>query len=172
MRVWWGPLISFGLQQFMAMGRQQVERDDKFAAARIAAFQTGRPLLVVGGPWGDAGLRKALNWPCHGHGDICMDIDPRACGEDHFVFGDVRDIPFPDRFFGAVFCSHVLEHMPTPEDCEIAVHELWRVADEVFICVPGKGTLLAWLAPTHHLWVREVEPGVVIAQPMKPRRVV
>ena len=169
MNLWWS-LVAFGLSQAITMFVQQKERDENFALATAAAARTGKPLLVVGGPWGNAGLRRALNWPNHGHGDVCLDLEPAACGEPHFVHGDVRKIPFPAGFFGAAFCSHVLEHLPTPEDCATAVAELHRVADEVFLCVPGRGTIIAWLAPEHHLWV-DLREGDVSSQPMRPGRV-
>ncbi len=169
MRLFWS-LVAFGVQQTVAMLIQQNERDDNFVLATAAATGAGKPLLVVGGPWGNAGLRKALNWPNHGHGDVCLDLEPLSCGEGHFVHGDVRQIPFPDGHFGAAFCSHVLEHLPTPQDCAKAVAELHRVADEVFLCVPGRGTLMAWLAPEHHLWV-DLGDGDVSSRSMRPGRV-
>jgi len=37
---------------------------------------------------------------------------------------DLTDIPYPDGFFDAVYCSHVLEHIP---DDQRAMKELCRV---------------------------------------------
>lgn len=167
---WRWSLLALAVQQGIVMARQQADRDEVFALANEAALRSGKPLLVAGGPWGDAGIRRLLNWPGHPHGDVCLDLDPNACGLDHFILGDVRDIPFPDGWFGAVYCSHVLEHLPTAADCELAVSELHRVADEVFVCVPGRASVIAWLAPQHHLWVT-VEDGRVWAEEFGPRRV-
>lgn len=166
-------ITMFGLltQQAAVVTREKIERLDTFDEAFAFARASGKPLLVAGGPWGGASFRRALNWQAHGHGDVCLDLKSEACGESHFVFGDVRDIPFPNGHFGAAFCSHVLEHLPTPEDCWDAVAELQRVADEVFICVPGKGGLLAWFAPEHRLWVTMEDGVVVAAESMKPDRI-
>lgn len=170
--LWLIPAFAFVVQQMVAMGRQQSDRDVNYDAAMAAARSRGKPLLVVGGPWGTSLFRRALNYPAHGHGDVCFDLDERSCREAHFVPGDARDLPFPDKSFGAAFCSHLLEHMPTPEACFMAASEMERVADEVFLCVPKKDNLLAWLAPGHRLWV-EVDQGRVMAvEVMKAQRVV
>jgi ubiquinone/menaquinone biosynthesis C-methylase UbiE len=77
---------------------------------------------------------------------------------------DVRDIPYPGGYFGAVFCSHVLEHLPTPEDACQAIKEMERVADRVFLVVPHKSSIIAWLHPDHHLWVTVDGNSVTIEQ--------
>jgi len=75
--------------------------------------------------------------------------------------GDVLSLPFGEKQFGAVFNSHVLEHLPSIETCGQAWREMHRVADRVFTCLPSKLSLMAWLAPGHKLWVREVGEGVI-----------
>lgn len=79
----------------------------------------------------------------------------------------MRDLPFPDGAFGAAFCSHVLEHLPSPQDAVRAWEELHRVADAVWVLVPRPFDLPGWLAPDHKLWVRVHEDGIE-ARPMKP----
>jgi ubiquinone/menaquinone biosynthesis C-methylase UbiE len=61
-------------------------------------------------------------------------------------------LPFTDGEFGAVFCSHVLEHMADVETIQSAWSELHRVADTVVVCVPVKQLIVHWLVPDHYLW--------------------
>lgn len=162
--------VTLGAFQLAVVIGERRARDMGFITARAAADAAGKPLLVVGGPYGTSRVRRLLQSPAHGHGDVCMDISPLACGEGHFVLGDVRDIPFPDGMFGASFCSHVLEHLPTVEACSRAVLELQRVADEVVVLVPSRWDLIAWAAPEHRLWVQVTDDGIS-ARPMRPMRV-
>ena len=142
--------------QAVVQVKMEMDRHTKYVAAQKVARRLSKPLLVVGGPWGVNSIRQVFRLKAHGCGDMCLDIDPNACEGCPYTYGDIRNLPFADREFGAVFCSHVLEHMPTPEDCTQAWGELNRVADHVFICLPGKDCVAAWLAPGHHLWVEQV----------------
>ena len=156
--------LAFTAWQGLVMLEQTSERREKYDLARARADQVGKPLLVVGGPYGDNPFRCLLDLRAHGHGDVCLDIEARACeGAPTAVVADVRDIPFPAGHFGACLVSHVLEHMPTIADCEQAVRELSRVADVVYVAGPRKTSLLAHIIPDHHLWVEE-EDGVLYAE--------
>lgn len=46
--------------------------------------------------------------------------------------------------------------MHTIQDCATAWEELNRVADHVFICVPPKTSVVAWIHPDHYLWVQAI----------------
>lgn len=116
----------------------------------------GKQLVVVGGPFGDNPVRQGLHIAAHGAGDVCVDLSKGACPVDHYTPGDVTNLPFYNKQFGAVFCSHVLEHMSDIPMCHQAWRELHRVADTVFLCVPSKLELIAWFIPDHHLWVQQV----------------
>lgn len=142
--------------QVVVSARMWDERSRKWAAAQATARELNKPLLVVGGPWGSQISGRLFGIKAHGCGDMCTDVDPEACAGCPYTYGDIRELPFADGEFGAVFCSHVLEHMPTPEDCVKAWAELHRVADEVLICLPPKTSVWAWLVPDHHLWVEQV----------------
>jgi hypothetical protein len=133
-----------------------------------------KPLLIVGGPSGTAdpyinqpwiyGFLKAklfFNLQAHGCGDLCVDIDPQSCDGCEYVQGDITELPFEDGEFGSVLCAHVLEHMPDAVTCQAAWGELHRVADTVFIAVPPKSSVWAWLVPDHYLWVRHVGETVL-----------
>ena len=148
-------------QQMTALVIEEHERRVKYAAAIEVSETLGKPLLVVGGPWGTSGWRTLFGITAHGCGDTCTDIDPRACTGCDFTLGDVRDLPFGRRQFGAVLNSHVLEHLSSIDDCALAWRELHRVADYVFTCLPSKRSLAAWLAPGHHLWVSDRGSGVL-----------
>ena len=130
------------------------DKDRKYRAAFDYAQKSGKPLLVIGGPWGVKAYRRLLDKPAHGNGDVCLDIDRRALGNHPCaVVASCTDIPFSDKAFGAVFSSHVLEHMPTTQAAEKALAEMNRVAGSVFIAYPSRQSIPAWIIKDHHIWV-------------------
>ena len=137
------------------------ERHTIYQQARQFADETGKPLLVVGAP-------KLLLF--HGCGDITIDIDPNLGTPCDVELADVRQIPYPDGYFGAAFVSHVLEHLATIEDAEDALNELHRVADKVFVASPSKFSMIAWIHPGHHLWVTSSGDGYMLEQRSLPSR--
>jgi SAM-dependent methyltransferase len=66
------------------------------------------------------------------------------------VVADVQCLPFPDKAFDFVYCSHVLEHV---EDPIKACREIMRIGKRGYIETPtfGKDTLFAW-AKNMHRW--------------------
>ena len=140
-------------------------KNRKYEAACARARRQDKPLLVAGGPWGITQTRRRLNLPAHGNGDVCLDIDPRALG-DHpsGVVANVTHIPFADKSFGAVFASHLLEHLPTVEAASHALDELNRVAEAVYIVYPSRQSLVGWLIPDHHLWIWQKESTTYLRQ--------
>ena len=150
------PLFIMGVHEAAVLTAQQEDRDRKYELARAYADYVAKPLLVVGGPYGATGFRRAMNLPAHGFGDVCMDVDPSACdGGAQCVQADIRNIPFPDKYFGAALVSHVLEHLRHAEDCIDAVDELNRVADVVLVAYPTPDSVVASLIPDHFLWLRQ-----------------
>ena len=151
-------MLGLAGHQAVVMHSEARERSAKSDLAERTARSLGKPFLVVGGPWGDNPFRKVMNIQYHACGDFCVDLDPEACSkcDTRFVQADIRDLPFANKQMGAVLCSHVLEHMPSAQDCSQAWRELHRVAERVFICVPSKQSVIAWLVPDHYLWVQEV----------------
>jgi len=150
------PFFFIGVQQLAAMSAQQEDREHKFGLAQAYADYVGKPLLVVGGPYGSKGFRRAFDLPAHGFGDYCLDMNPEACdGGSEYVEADVRDIPFPDKFFGAAIASHVLEHLRYVQDCIDAVNELNRVAEVVMVAYPTPDLIIASLIPDHWLWLHQ-----------------
>jgi len=157
------------MQQAGAYVRSEMEVRRKFNAARESADLVHKPLLVVGGPYGETIFRRSLNWPAHPYGDVCADINPDSClGAPRFQQLDIKAMPFKSNEFGAVFCSHVLEHMWNLEEVTAAWHELHRVADSVYVCMPRKDSLGGWIATGHHLWVYEVGSGILSVEERHP----
>ena len=149
-----GLLLAAGVWQLLVLLKENHDKKRKYTEARVQCANYGKPLLVVGGPWGVRGPRRWLNRPAHGSGDVCLDIDARALqGHRTPVVASVTHIPFADKSFGAVFVSHVLEHLPTTDDGTRALAELNRVAEKVYIVYPSRNSIGGWLTPGHHLWV-------------------
>jgi len=65
---------------------------------------------------------------------------------------DLEHLPFNDRDYDFVFCSHVLEHMDNPGQ---AIRELMRVAKRGYIEVPTRLSDVLFnftKIPNHHRW--------------------
>jgi len=65
-----------------------------------------------------------------------------------FIKGDVENLPFKNKTFDFVFCSHLLEHVENPGK---AIAELVRVARRGYIEVPNAVLELIHPFPSH-LW--------------------
>lgn len=65
-----------------------------------------------------------------------------------FMEADVENLPFKDKVFDFVFCSHLLEHVENPDK---AIKELTRVAKKGYVEVPN--AILDLFRPfPAHLW--------------------
>lgn len=158
-------MLGFALWQGKVGFSQEVERLQRYKLAQEMSSQLGKPLLVVGGPYGANPFRHLFHFKAHGCGDYCVDLDPGACqGCPNFIEADIRDIPLPDSSMGVAFASHIIEHLPTIEEAEKAVGELYRIAEEIIIVSPSKQSVIAWFVPSHHLWVRQTNNGVYLEQ--------
>jgi hypothetical protein len=136
---------------------EEADRWQAYREARATADALGKPLLNVGCP-----RKYPMKYPC---GDVCLDIDAdrlSLCQSAYPALADVRDIPFPNGYFGSALASHVLEHLDSEADAEQALSELVRVADYVFIVSPTRLSVSAWLHPGHHLWVNHRDGGVML----------
>ncbi len=146
-------LSILGWQVAVWLGEMR-DKKEKYKSALAYARGRNKPLLIAGGPWGNQRARHFLRLPAHGSGDVCLDIDRNAIdGHPNGVVADVTHIPFSDKSFGAVFASHLLEHLPSVDKARQALDELSRTAEAVFIASPSRQSLSGWLHPGHHLWV-------------------
>jgi ubiquinone/menaquinone biosynthesis C-methylase UbiE len=69
-------------------------------------------------------------------GDVNCDLNPQRVKVQNFVRCDANQLPFRDRSFSIVNCSHVLEHLKEPLK---ALKDWKRVAKfKVIIRVPNK----------------------------------
>jgi len=159
--------ISLGIggwQLAVWLGEIQA-KNKQYKQALAYARKSGKPLLVAGGSLGTKRTRQLLKMPAHGSGDVCLDIDRRAIdGHPCGVIASITHIPFSDKSFGAVFASHVLEHLPGTEDAKQATAELHRTADAVFLAYPSRQSITAWIMPGHHLWVWQKDGTIYFEQ--------
>ena len=160
-----GVLLSLGIWQGIILFSQSRDRDKRYEAACAHAAATGKPLLVAGGPLGNTWFRRFFTSPAHGCGNICMDIDHRAiAGYPYGVVADARQMPFPDKSFGAVFASHLLEHLPTIADAQAVLSEFERVAHATLIAHPYRQSVMTWIIPSHHLCVWQENETIYVRQ--------
>lgn len=120
---------AFVLFQILVVAYEFWDRRNKFRQAQEYARSSGKPLLVVGRP-GNNRIKVYTG------GDVTIDLDPAVltdCPKGGCV-ADVRNIPYPDGYFGAVFVSFVLDYLPSVQEFEKALAELQRVADKLIIC--------------------------------------
>ena len=137
------------------------QRIKAFSICLMVAFGYKRPIIHQARQAADKAGKPMLNAGCGSAytelSDVNLDIVPRQV--DNFVCGDIQNLRmFKDKQFGAVYASHVLEHVQNPD---IALSELRRVAEKVFIITPLPLWPWAWLHPEHK-WVfwgtRKVAP--------------
>jgi len=132
------PLIIITVIQVLF---ERTERDGVFSQAKAKALELGKPLLNAGcgalKPIG--GFPKAIR-----ESDVNLDVEPQEV--PRFIQGSVEQIPYPDKYFGAVFCCHVLEHI---DNLDQGLAELYRVADYVYIIVPSSIWPSTWLHTGH-----------------------
>ncbi len=114
------------------------ERGAQWKKARALADAEGKPLLVVGAPMG--------MYPC---GDFTADLQGAPACPIGGVEASIESLPFGDKQMGAVYCSHVLEHVCSPQK---ALAELHRVAEHVVVSYPRAWRAITWFSPGH-TWV-------------------
>jgi len=126
---------------------QSVTRKSLYRQARDEAHRRGKDLLVIGGPYGSGLLRRYFGLKAHGYGDVCTDIDPKACeGAPQTVVANIKNLPFSNKQFGSVFLGHVLGHLG-PEERDVALREVDRIADSAYGCNQSRLWLIGRIFP-------------------------
>lgn len=104
-----------------------------------------RRLLVIGCGAGVEVAHLADATGAHVTG-IDLDVDPKwAAPNVTLLRGDAQRLPFPDGSFDAVYCYHVLEHVPRPP---LAIAEARRVLAEHgagYFGTPNKSRLVGYI---------------------------
>jgi ubiquinone/menaquinone biosynthesis C-methylase UbiE len=132
-----GAISSFAASTYVV--DVVVRRKRAAKEARAYADSVNKPMLNVG-----CGASRSALFGKTNYGDVNCDISleesclkrPNGCR------CNIMHLDFPDKYFGSVLASHVLEHVSDPIQ---ARNELHRVADKVWIIVPS------WWAP--HTWL-------------------
>jgi len=83
-------------------------------------------------------------------GKINADIVQHASIKNFHLINDIYDLPFKDKQFSNVLCSHTMEHV---EDPECFLKELKRVGHNVTIIIPPLYDISAVLNFLEHKWI-------------------
>jgi SAM-dependent methyltransferase len=79
---------------------------------------------------------------------IGLDVDEvRAAGDGekvHLLRADARRMPFRDAVFDAVYCYHVLEHVPGPQGAVEEARRVIKPASIGFFGTPNKSRLIGY----------------------------
>lgn len=121
-------------------------------SARKFSDSVGKPLLNVGCGTRSSSIRSTVLGPTD-WGDVNCDINastPCVDGVRTPCHCDVHNLPYPDKHFGAVIASHVLEHVVDPVS---AMAEMHRVSHRVYAIVPKWWALHTWLHPGHRWFI-------------------
>jgi len=130
-------LTSLGSLEVACSFFEYSDRRAVWRMAREYADRVGKPMLNVG-------CGHELSYL----GDYNLDIKRDIILPNH-VRASVYKIPFPDKYFGSVFASHVIEHLENPKK---ALEEMSRVGERVFVLTPLPFKPSTWLNPDHR-WV-------------------
>ncbi|MGH8520590.1 MAG: class I SAM-dependent methyltransferase, partial [Gammaproteobacteria bacterium] len=119
--------------------------------------------LIPRGPILDIGSGGAPFWRSNVLMDRYVDNDiqrPAALIVDRsMVCGDIHAIPFQNKSFNFVHCSHVLEHVQDPAK---AIGEMMRIAKAGYIETPSAFQELAILNFPFHRWFVTRKNNVLI----------
>ncbi len=83
--------------------------------------------------------------------------------EERYVKADIHALPFEDKAFDFVFCSHVLEHVADPE---AACREIMRVGKRGYIETPRKWMEFFAGHPSHQWLIDDVD-GILVFEKRK-----
>lgn len=81
------------------------------------------------------------------------------------VVGDARDLPWPDKYFDAVYSNAVIEHLGDFENQKKMAAEIMRVGKRWFVTIPNRWfpfefhlrlPFVTWLPAHSYLWVGRI----------------
>ena len=83
-------------------------------------------------------------------GAVGLDMDPAS---DADIFCDLtKKLPIADNEYDLIYCKHLLEHLPNPEDVVHLIKEIYRVGrhgSRVILEVPHFSSYVAYSDITH-----------------------
>jgi SAM-dependent methyltransferase len=121
---------------------------DLLRAARVRP----RQVLVVGCGEGVEvdHLARALEVPVVG---LDLAVDPRWKRPGvHLVRADARALPFRDQAFEALYCYHVLEHVPGPEAAVAEARRILAPGGFAFFGTPNRSRLVGYAGGRATAW--------------------
>lgn len=127
-----------------------------FKQANKNSAKTNKPLLNIGAGTKSTSMKSFLfgNFMA----DINMDINGEGvCNKNNVCYGNLMNIPYKNKHFSGVFASHVLEHVDNPK---LALKEMNRVADKVYILVPLWWCLHTWFY-WDHMWYINLKKNII-----------
>ena len=83
-------------------------------------------------------------------GGVNVDIVRHKRVPNLVLVDDIYHLPFSDKQFRTVLCSHTIEHVENPV---VFYQELQRVGEEVTLVVPPLWDITAALNPIDHRWL-------------------
>ncbi len=83
-------------------------------------------------------------------GGVNADIVKHSSVPNFYKIDNIYQLPFTDKYFQKVLCSHTIEHVDDPQDF---YQELSRVGNEVKLVVPPLWDLSAALNLLEHKWL-------------------
>ena len=126
---------------------------------RIFSVPKGQRVIDIGGgdgpfPRADVICEKFLS-------DDAERTSPLGnAGTRALVVGDIENLPFADKSFDFVYCSHILEHTTDPTR---AISEITRIGKRGYIEVPSEYLELAATSRPGHLWtIRREADGTLV----------
>ena len=158
----WAGIGAVALNEYMCRKRRNDGRKEIFALCRQRSDALHKPLLVIGRPDGWTKDREVqagdgTTWfktGAHPCGDFTVDVRPKGkCACTNYIQSSAEDLSmFPNGFFGAIFSSCTLEHIPNAPQAFSEIKRVTHPDGIIGIVRPQPYSLFAWLFPAHR-WV-------------------
>ena len=131
------------------MGKK-AQRESKRLGKPMLNIGCGTPSSSVRVAWFGKQLWGDINIDLAGTEKIPANLDQ---ADKNVVYkADAEKLPFPDKYFGVAFSSHLLEHTRNPQK---VLKEMHRVADSVIAVTPSWWCLHSYLWPDHRWYIKE-----------------